>query len=428
MYVQVTGILGESSGAGNAVETDATWVVSQLVGALTSLVDEAGVAQEPELLDMTQTQHYRHLQLGVLLGCDSKLTVPALSMALRAALGNAGLQVSVSPVSPAVVTASQVAARSHDYVLTVLSAGLSPQLLQSVSGLLSAQDLHVTQSRRLTIMPERLALHESDTPSPSVPASCVFEFHIQGSDQGLTQLQRELVPAAQSMGVDLVLQRDDAQRRLKRLAVFDMDSTLIQAEVIDALARRAGVGDQVSAITERAMQGEIDFRESFKSRMALLEGLSEDHLADIAQELPIMPGAVRLFKTLKAYGIKTAIISGGFTYFAQYLQTHLGVDYVFANTLSIEAGKVTGDVVEPIVDAARKAEIVKSLAQELDIDLAQVVAVGDGANDLLMLKAVGAGIAFRAKPLVRQSSKLALTTAGLDGVLFLMGLDERDHH
>jgi phosphoserine phosphatase len=249
-----------------------------------------------------------------------------------------------------------------------------------------------------------------------------------GESAGLESLQQSLVSEAERLGVDLVLQRDDAQRRYKRLAVFDMDSTLIKTEVIDELAELAGVRDQVSAITERAMQGEIDFRESFTQRMALLKGLSTEHLVSIAHNLPIMDGAERLFATLRAYGIKTAIISGGFTIFAEHLQEKLGIDYVFANQLGSEADKLTGEVIEPIVDASRKAEIVRTLAHDLEVDLSQVIAVGDGANDLLMLKAVGTGIAFRAKPVVRQSANLALTTMGLEGVLYLMGLDKRDHH
>lgn len=424
VYVQVTGLVGGAAQTAEMMNKGAAWVIEQLVSALENLAAESGVAVAPDIVDLEQMQRYQHLHMGLLLRCDAALTLASLSMALRTALAAAGLQVSVESVPDQVVARARASGAKHAHVLTVLSDQLSAKMLKGVSALLSKHDLHVTHTERLTTLPEVSA----DAVASGESEQSVVEFRIQGAAEGLEQLQHEVVEAAQALGVDLVLQRDDAQRRFKRLAVFDMDSTLIKTEVIDELASLAGVGDQVSAITERAMRGEIDFRESFKSRMALLKGLSTTNLAAIADKLPIMDGAERLFATLRTYGVKTAIVSGGFTYFAEYLQKRLGIDYVFANTLSQENDVLTGEVVEPIVDAAKKAEIVKSLAAEHGIDLAQVVAVGDGANDLLMLKAAGAGIAFRAKPVVRQSAKLALTSAGLDGVLYLMGVDQRDHH
>jgi phosphoserine phosphatase len=204
-----------------------------------------------------------------------------------------------------------------------------------------------------------------------------------------------------------------------------MDSTLIEAEVIDELARVAGVGEQVSAITERAMRGEIDFSESFRTRVALLKGLDEDALAQVASELKVTEGAEHLLATLHTLGYKTAIVSGGFTYFARYLQARLGIDYIHANELDIAGGKVTGEVVGTIVDGARKAELLRQLAAEQNIDLQQVIAVGDGANDLPMLSIAGLGIAFRAKPLVQQSAEQSISTLGLDAILYLLGLSDR---
>ena len=205
-----------------------------------------------------------------------------------------------------------------------------------------------------------------------------------------------------------------------------MDSTLIEAEVIDQLAAAAGVGEQVAAITERAMQGELDFIQSFTERVALLEGLSGDVLEGIAQRLPITEGAERLIRNLRALGYKTAILSGGFNYFGRYLQDKLGIDYVFANELEMENGRVTGRVTGRVVDGARKAELLRELAEKEGIRLEQTIAVGDGANDLPMLSIAGLGIAFRAKPLVRKSAKNAISTLGLDGILYLLGYRDRD--
>jgi phosphoserine phosphatase len=227
------------------------------------------------------------------------------------------------------------------------------------------------------------------------------------------------------MDVDLAFQEDNMYRRNRRLVAFDMDSTLIETEVIDELAQLAGVGEEVSAITERAMQGEIDFSESFRRRVALLKGLDESVLAEVAANLPLTEGAERLVGTLRSLGYKTAIISGGFTYFGRWLQQRLGIDYVYANELETVDGKVTGEVTGTIVDGARKAVLLREIAQQEGIDLEQVISVGDGANDLPMLSIAGLGIAFRAKPLVKQSAEQSISTLGLDGILYLLGISDR---
>jgi phosphoserine phosphatase len=237
-----------------------------------------------------------------------------------------------------------------------------------------------------------------------------------------------LLEVAGAQEVDLAFQQDNMYRRNRRLVAFDMDSTLIEAEVINELATLAGVGEQVSAITERAMRGEIDFSESFRARVALLQGLDEGALQRVASELKISEGAEHLISTLKTLGYKTAILSGGFTYFARYLQARLGMDYVYANELDIVNGVVTGDIKGTIVDGARKAELLRQLAQDEGIDLQQVIAVGDGANDLPMLSIAGLGIAFRAKPLVKKSAEQSISTLGLDAILYLLGFSDKDQN
>jgi phosphoserine phosphatase len=205
-----------------------------------------------------------------------------------------------------------------------------------------------------------------------------------------------------------------------------MDSTLISTEVIDELAAEAGVGVEVAKVTERAMHGELDFKESLRQRVALLEGLPESTLKTVGDRLPLMEGAQRLFRTLNRLGYRTAILSGGFTYFGKILQSLLDVDYVYANELEIVDGKLTGKVIEPIVDADRKAELLKSIADKENISLEQCIAVGDGANDLAMLNAAGLGIAFHAKPIVKESAEQSISTLGLDSILYLLGIRDRD--
>jgi phosphoserine phosphatase len=304
------------------------------------------------------------------------------------------------------------------HIVTLLTRKVTAGQLQAVSSITAKYGLNIDHIDRLS---GRMPL---DTPADQ-GKGCI-EFSVRGEAADPQALRAEFLSVAQELNVDIAFQEDSLFRRNRRLAVFDMDSTLIEAEVIDELAKAAGVGDQVSAITERAMAGELDFRASFKERLALLKGLDVSVLDSIGASLRLTEGAETLFAELKRLGYKTAILSGGFTYFAKQLQAKLGIDYVFANELEVVDGKVTGVAVEPIVDAQRKADLLKELAHKEGLRLEQTIAVGDGANDLPMLAIAGLGVAFRAKPLVKQSAKQAISTLGLDGVLYLLGFRDRD--
>lgn len=304
------------------------------------------------------------------------------------------------------------------HIVTLLTRKVTAGQLQAVSSITAKYGLNIDHIDRLS---GRMPL---DTPADK-GKGCI-EFSVRGEAADPQALRAEFLSVAQDLNVDIAFQEDSLFRRNRRLAVFDMDSTLIEAEVIDELAKAAGVGDKVSEITERAMAGELDFRASFKERLALLKGLDVNVLDAIGASLRLTEGAETLFAELKRLGYKTAILSGGFTYFAKQLQAKLGIDYVFANELEVVDGKVTGVAVEPIVDAQRKADLLKELAHKEGLRLEQTIAVGDGANDLPMLAIAGLGVAFRAKPLVKQSAKQAISTLGLDGVLYLLGFRDRD--
>ncbi len=304
------------------------------------------------------------------------------------------------------------------HIVTLLARRITAYQISCLARIVADNQLNIDKIARLS---GRIPLKSIGNNNQA----CV-EFSLRGPVTDLITLRREFMELANELDVDIAYQEDNIFRRNRRLMAFDMDSTLIQAEVINELAKRAGVGEQVTAITECTMRGELDFKESLRQRVALLKGLSETALEELAKSLKLTDGAERLISTLKKFGYKTAIISGGFSYFGHMLQQKLGIDYIYANELEIHNGVVTGCVSGEIVDGERKAELLALLAQKEGLSLEQVIAVGDGANDLPMLSIAGLGIAFRAKPIVKVSAKQSLSTLGLDGILYLMGLKERE--
>lgn len=367
------------------------------------------------LLDINQSVTFGILSLEALVGLDRDSDLEAT---LSEAGDLLGLDVQAIQVSAEDYQRWSGQASQPRLILTLLAPRLPAGILAEVGALTAEHGLTVELIHRLS---GREPL-EGGAPTHG---SCV-ECWLRGEEVDLEALRIKALALGAMHGVDIALQEDSIWRRHRRLVCFDMDSTLIQAEVIDELARRHGVYDEVSAVTERAMRGELDFQQSFRERMSKLKGLDESVLAEIAESLPLMDGLERLMRHLKRLGYRTAILSGGFTYFAHYLQRRLGFDEVHANELLIENGVVTGEVREPIVDADRKAVLLKEIAEREGLRLEQTIAVGDGANDLKMLASAGLGIAFRAKPLVREQASQAISTLGLDAVLYLMGYRQVD--
>ncbi|WP_299128796.1 phosphoserine phosphatase SerB [uncultured Winogradskyella sp.] len=384
-----------------------------LTSSLTSVLAE----YDAKILDIGQANIHDTLSLGILFEIKSGKTSAAVLKDLLFKAYELGITAKFSPITLKDYEGWVGMQGKHRYIVTILGEKLAAQQISEVTKVISEKNLNIDSIKRLT---GRMSLvKEEDYQRASIQLS------IRGEINDKAEFTSKFMEISKALDVDIAFQEDTMFRRNRRLVCFDMDSTLIQTEVIDELAERAGVGAQVKAITESAMQGEIDFNQSFKQRMKLLKGLSEEVLKDVAEQLPITKGAKRLIDTLHYYGYKTAILSGGFTYFGHYLQKKLDIDYVFANQLEIKDGALTGGYLGDIVDGNKKAEYLQLLADKEGIDIGQTIAVGDGANDLQMLNLAGLGIAFHAKPKVKDNAQSAISSIGLDGVLYLLGYHDR---
>ena len=384
---------------------------------LTSQITGIMARYATRILDIGQAVIHDHLTWGILIEIPDTDDAPLVLKDLLFRIHELDLQVRFTPISGEQYQ-QWVAGRNRGrYIVTLLARDITADQIARVSGITAREGLNIDNITRLSGRP---SLNAKDN-----RIACV-EFSVRGEPTDADQLRADFLRIAADLNVDIAFQEDSIFRRNRRLVVFDMDSTLIEAEVIDELAREAGVGEQVAAITERAMRGELDFIQSFTQRVGLLKGLDGEVLEAIAARLKLTEGAERLIRTLRNLGYRTAILSGGFTYFARHLQRKLGIDYVYANELEIEDGKVTGRVVGQVVDGKRKAELLLAIAEREHISPAQVIAVGDGANDLPMLSQAGLGVAFRAKPVVKESARHAISTLGLDAILYLIGFRDSD--
>ena len=387
---------------------------------LTASFMEILARYEANIMDIGQADIHNTLSLGIMIYVDEAHSGQVMKHVLFKA-SELGVTVHFAPVSEEEYNAWVSRQGKNRAILTVLGRRLEARQIQAVTKVIADQGLNIDSIRRLTGRPPLHAELENTK-------ACI-EFSVRGTPNDKAKLHEELMRLSAEMDMDCSYQKDDMYRRMRRLICFDMDSTLIQTECIDELAERNGVGKEVRAITESAMRGEIDFKESFTRRVALLKGLDVSVMQDIAEHLPMTEGVERLMMVLKRYGYKIALLSGGFTFFGEYLQKKLGIDYVYANELEIgDDGKLTGRYLGDIVDGQRKAELLRLIAQVEKVDLEQTIAVGDGANDLPMLSLAGLGIAFHAKSRVVANARQSINTIGIDGVLYFLGFKDSYLH
>ena len=355
---------------------------------LTASVTEILAKYDATILDIGQADIHNTLSLGILCMTEEQLSGFMMKELLFKA-SSLGVTIRFYPITEEEYESWVNMQGKNRYILTLLGRKLTARQIAAVTRILAEQDMNIDAIKRLT---GRIPLDER-----KMRTRACIEFSVRGTPRDKEAMQGQLMKLASELEMDFSFQLDNMYRRMRRLICFDMDSTLIETEVIDELAIRAGVGAEVKAITERAMRGE---------------------------SLPITEGVDRLMYVLKKYGYKIAILSGGFTYFGQYLQKKYGVDYVYANELEIVDGKLTGRYLGDVVDGKRKAELLRLIAQVEKVDIAQTIAVGDGANDLPMLGVAGLGIAFHAKPKVVANAKQSINTIGLDGVLYFLGFKD----
>ncbi|WP_303676764.1 phosphoserine phosphatase SerB [uncultured Duncaniella sp.] len=383
---------------------------------VTSALSEILARYDAGILDIGQADIHHTLSLGILIKTDSSVSGNIMKELLFKAC-ELNVNIRFTPVSIREYEEWVGRQGKNRWIITLLGRRLTARQIANVTSVLAEQGMNIDAIQRLT---GRMPLGEEEQPRSK---SCV-EMSVRGTPSDVHAMQEKFMKLSQEDEFDISMQEDTLYRRCRRLICFDMDSTLIETEVIDELAMRAGVGDKVKAITESAMRGEIDFCESFRERVALLKGLDESVMRDIAEHLPVTEGVGRMMQVLKRAGYKTAILSGGFTYFGNYLKQKYGFDYVYANELEIVDGKLTGRYLGDIVDGRRKAELLRLIAQVENVNIAQTIAVGDGANDLPMLSTAGLGIAFHAKPKVKANAEQSISTIGLDGVLYFLGFKD----
>ena len=379
---------------------------------LTAGLTEILARHDAFILDIGQSDIHNNLSLGILFKVNDGNAGDILKDLLFKAY-EMDVNVRFTPISTERYSNWVSMQGKNRYIITLLGRMLTAKQIASVSKIISEQSLNIDNIVRLT---GRIPLDEKER----TPKSCV-ELSVRGTPSNKGSIQQSFLELSSELNFDISFQEESMYRRMRRLICFDMDSTLIQTEVIDELAMKAGVGDEVKAITESAMRGDIDFTESFRQRVKLLKGLDVSVMQEIAENLPITEGLDRLMRVLKKVGFKTAILSGGFTYFGNYLKERYGFDYMYANELEISNGELTGNYIGDIVDGKRKAELLRLIAQVEKIDIRQTVAVGDGANDLPMLGVAGLGIAFHAKPKVKQTAEQSLSSVGIDGILYFLG-------
>ena len=385
---------------------------------LTSSLTKILAQYDVTILDIGQAVIHDYLSLGILVEIPAEHSSSSILKDLLFRAHKLGIQIRFSAIDAESYEGWASQDGQQRRIITLLGRRLTADQLARVATAIAGNKLNIDVITRLS---GQVSLNDPAL----LPKACV-QITVSGSLNDPSQLRGQLLKISEETGIDISFHVDDIYRHARRLVVFDMDSTLIQGEVINILAQHAGAAQQVAEITEAAMHGAMDFKESLSRRVAYLRGLDEKVLLEVAQNLTLTEGAERVINALKRLGYKIGIISGGFDYFGKYLQNMLGLDYVFANALEIRDGKVTGNIAGDIIDGPKKAEILKTIATVENINLQQTIALGDGANDLHMISIAGLGIAYHAKPLVKENAEKSISSIGLDGLLYLMGISERE--